>query len=215
MLRFFDISYDELNAVNAQELYQLRKITFQDRLNWNVSCVNNMENDRYDNTHTTYIIGECKGKIICSVRFINLEHSNMITHTFNHCFNHVNLPGNYVESSRFFVDKNRAKQLLGNDYPISIALYLAMINYVRKRKYEGIYTIVSRAMLTILKRTGWNIAVIQEAYLKPNEPIYLLDLPIDLESQSLMKNKIYQSLAQPILLPEQWPFSLPTSGRKG
>jgi len=152
MLELFDVSYAELKMTRSDELYRLRKKTFSDRLGWDVICDNDMEFDEFDNDSTCYILGLCKGKLVCSVRFTALDQPNMITHTFRACFDAVPLPPTGVESSRFFVDKPRARTLFGEQYPISQTLFLAMINWARNTGHDGIYTIVSRAMLTILKR---------------------------------------------------------------
>ncbi|WP_025475170.1 acyl-homoserine-lactone synthase, partial [Yersinia pestis] len=120
MLEIFDVRYDELTDIRSEDLYKLRKKTFKDRLNWEVNCSNGMEFDEYDNSDTRYLLGIYQGQLICSVRFIELHLPNMITHTFNALFDDVALPKRgYIESSRFFVDKTRAKLLFGNHYPIS------------------------------------------------------------------------------------------------
>jgi N-acyl-L-homoserine lactone synthetase len=107
----------------------------------------------------------------------------MITHTFRACFDTVPLPPDGIESSRFFVDKDRAQQLLGGRYPVSQILFLAMINWARHNDRHGIHTIVSRPMLTILKRSGWQIKTLKEAFLSKRERIYLVFLPTEAEDQ--------------------------------
>lgn len=211
MFKLFDVSYEELKEGRSSELYQLRKTTFRDRLQWDVKCVSDMEVDEYDNSATRYILGIYKEQLISSVRFIGLDKPNMITHTFQHCFDDIELPLHMVESSRFFVDKNRGRQLLGERYPVSNALFLSMINYAISHKLEGIYTIVSRAMLAILKRSGWRIEVIKEAFLKPKEPIYLLLLPVDKDSQSFMAEKVATPLGISSHSLISWPLSLPVT----
>lgn len=209
MLEIFDVSYNELTNTGSEDLYKLRKKTFKDRLNWTVSCNNDMEFDEYDNSDTNYILGIYEDQLICSVRFVELHLPNMITHTFNALFDDVVLPeGKYIESSRFFVDKTRAQLLLGNRYPISYVLFLSTINYGLNYGYTGIYTIVSRAMLTIIKRSGWQVEVIKEAYVSEKERIYLLYLPTDHKSQKVMASRINACLkgADPEL--QTWPMSL-------
>ncbi|MHA6306202.1 acyl-homoserine-lactone synthase [Hafnia paralvei] len=208
MLELFDVSYDELNGVRSDELYRLRKKTFSDRLGWDVVCNRGMEFDEFDNPNTRYILGLYEGQLICSVRFVPLELPNMITHTFQSCFHDVSLPAGEVESSRFFVDKSRARDLLGERYPVSQVLFLAMINYARQYNLNGIYTIVSRAMLTILKRSGWQVRVLKEAYLSEEERIYLLYLPTDSDSQAKMATKInaFEGCSLPEF--EHWPMSV-------
>lgn len=209
MLKLFDVSYDELMTTRASELYRLRKQTFSDRLGWDVVCSQGMESDEFDGPGTHYILGLFEGQLICSVRFTALSQPNMITHTFHDCFSTVALPEEGIESSRFFVDKARARSLLGENYPISQILFLAMVNWAQQQNYTCIHTIVSRAMLTILRRSGWQISVLKEAFLTEKERIYLLELPAGLEDQQQLAETV---IARTGCLPPAvttWPLSLP------
>jgi acyl homoserine lactone synthase len=206
MLKLFDVSYEELRMTRLDELCRLRKTTFSDRLGWEVVCKQDMEFDEFDNDSTCYILGLCKGKLVCSVRFTALNQPNMITHTFGACFDSVPLPSGGVESSRFFVDKLRARELLGERYPISQALFLAMINWAQDAGHSGIYTIVSRAMLTILKRSGWQIQILKEAFRSEQERIYLVYLPAGQDDQLKMAKRLKNQTASLLT----WPLTLPT-----
>nr|AAN52498.1 SpnI [Serratia marcescens] len=187
MLELFDVSYDELKITHSNELYRLRKKTFIDRLRWDVACNADLEFDEFDNPATRYILGLNKGQLICSVRFKGLA-------TAHYDYSHVSclfltqfrFPTSGIESSRFFVDKERAQQLLGGRYPVSQILFLAMINWARHNDRHGIHTIVSRPMLTILKRSGWQIKTLKEAFLSERERIYLVFLPTEAEDQDQM-----------------------------
>lgn len=205
MLELFDVSYKELKMTRSDELYRLRKTTFSDRLGWDVVCKQDMEFDEFDNDSTRYILGLCNGKLVCSVRFTTLDQPNMITHTFRACFETVSLPIDGIESSRFFVDKLRARKLLGEGYPVSQALFLAMINWAQYTGHTGIYTIVSRAMLTILKRSGWQIQPIKEAFLSERERIYLVYLPAGQDDQFKMARGLESTTTSLFT----WPLTLP------
>lgn len=209
MLELFDVSYEKLKVTRSDELYRLRKTTFSDRLRWDVVCNQDMEFDEFDNSSTRYILGLCQGQLVCSVRFTSLDQPNMITHTFRTCFDSVPLPSKGIESSRFFVDKQRARELLGERYPVSQALFLAMINWARDAKRTGIYTIVSRAMLTILKRSGWEIKPLKESFLSERERIYLVYLPTEQSDQIKMAAGIAAGLGTQKENLVTWPLKLP------
>ncbi len=209
MLEFFDVSFDELKKNHVTELFRLRKKTFSDRLKWKVICNQEMEFDEFDNYKAKYILGVYKKQLICSVRFLRLSQPNMIASTFGSCFSDVFLPDNGVESSRFFVDKIRARKLLGEKYPVSRVLFLAMINWAQYHQYNGIYTIVSKAMLIILKRTGWQIRLIKEAYLEKQEKIYLVYLPAGKEDQINMAAGAMVSTVPSCISLFTWPLKLP------
>lgn len=208
-LTLFDVSFEELKMTHSDELYRLRKKTFSDRLGWDVVCNIDMEFDEFDTPGTRYILGLCHGQLLCSVRFSALDRPNMITHTFGECFYNVPLPADGIESSRFFVDKALARQQLGERYPISQALFVAMINWARHSNRSGIHTIVSRAMMTILKRSGWQINMLKEAHLSERERIYLVYLPTTAKDQAQMGLTLMAKLDHPASLALTWPLSLP------
>lgn len=209
MLELFDVSYEELKTTRATELYRLRKQTFSDRLGWDVVCSQGMESDEFDGPGTRYILGLYEGQLICSVRFAALSQPNMITHTFRDSFSTVVLPEEGTESSRFFVDKARARSLLGESYPVSQVLFLAMVNWAQQKGYARIHTIVSRAMLTILRRSGWQISVLKEAFLTEKERIYLLTLPAGKEDQKQLAEPVISRTGCRPSSVATWPLRLP------
>ncbi|MBW7983691.1 acyl-homoserine-lactone synthase [Enterobacillus tribolii] len=209
MLRIFDLNYRTLSKSSSEEFFTLRKETFKDRLNWAVNCTDGMEFDEYDNSHANYLFGVKDDTMICSVRFIEMKYPNMIVNTFHPYFKKIDLPqGNFIESSRFFVDKTRAKSLLGARFPISYILFLSMINYAREHNYEGIFTLVSHPMLMILKRSGWRISVIETGLSEKSEKIYILLLPIDQESQNALIDKILSGHSFGADAMKTWPLEL-------
>ncbi|KGA32765.1 acyl-homoserine-lactone synthase CarI [Pectobacterium brasiliense] len=212
MLEIFDVNHTLLSETKSEELFTLRKETFKDRLNWAVQCTDGMEFDQYDNNNTTYLFGIKDNTVICSLRFIETKYPNMITGTFFPYFKEINIPeGNYLESSRFFVDKSRAKDILGNEYPISSMLFLSMINYSRDKGYDGIYTIVSHPMLTILKRSGWGIRVVEQGLSEKEERVYLVFLPVDDENQDALARRINRSGTFMSNELKQWPLRVPAA----
>ncbi|WP_420064616.1 acyl-homoserine-lactone synthase CarI [Pectobacterium colocasium] len=212
MLEIFDVNHTLLSETKSEELFTLRKETFKDRLNWAVQCTDGMEFDQYDNNNTTYLFGIKDNTVICSLRFIETKYPNMITGTFFPYFKEINIPeGNYLESSRFFVDKSRAKEILGNEYPISSMLFLSMINYSKDKGYDGIYTIVSHPMLTILKRSGWGIRVVEQGLSEKEERVYLVFLPVDDENQEALARRINRSGTFMSNELKQWPLRVPAA----
>lgn len=206
--QLFDVSYDELTHSHSDELYRLRKKTFNDRLGWKVHCNEDMEFDEYDNSNTRYIIGMYDNQIFCSVRFTLLCQPNMITHTFQEFFNTIKLPEYGIESSRFFVDKERARLMLGENHPTSQLLFISMVMWAMKNKYNAIHTIVSRPMLRILKRSGWQLTVLKEAFLSERERIYLVSLPVSVADKLLLTDKLSEKIRTKVNNSVIWPLSL-------
>ncbi|CNL66040.1 acyl-homoserine-lactone synthase [Yersinia proxima] len=210
MLKLFNVNFNNMPERKLDEIFSLRKITFKDRLDWKVTCIDGKESDQYDDENTNYILGTIDDTIVCSVRFIDMKYPTMITGPFAPYFSDVNLPiDGFIESSRFFVEKTLARDMVGNNSSLSTILFLAMVNYARDRGHKGILTVVSRGMFILLKRSGWNITVLNQGESEKNEVIYLLHLGIDNNSQQQLINiilKIHQ--VEPTTL-ETWPMIVP------
>lgn len=114
MFNIYSVNYASMSNEKSEDLFMLRKNTFKDRLQWAVDCSDGKEVDQFDNDKTNYIFGVENGMIICGTRMIDMKYQNMLNSTFSSFFNNVNIPeGNYIESTRFFVDKERTHSLLG------------------------------------------------------------------------------------------------------
>lgn len=189
MFNLISVGYQDIINDKLDELYLLRKRTFKDRLNWQVACVGDREFDQYDNEHTHYLLGCYDGYIVSSVRFISMKYPNMITGPFKAFFNYQAAEDEtLLESSRFFVDKERVKSLSETKLPFCHLLFLGMVNYTRTIGKTAIMTVCSKSMYTLLKRSGWNITIVSIGLSEKKEPVYLLRLGIDDESQdSLIK----------------------------
>ncbi|CNH70220.1 N-acylhomoserine lactone synthase [Yersinia aldovae] len=210
MLKLFNVNFNSMPDGKLDEIFTLRKITFKDRLDWKVTCIDGRESDQYDDENTNYILGTIEDTIVCSVRFIEMKFPTMITGPFAPYFSDLDLPvEGFIESSRFFVEKALARDIVGNNSSLSTILFLAMVNYARSRGYKGILTVVSRGMYILLKRSGWNITVLNQGESEKNEVIYLLNLGIDIDSQQQLINKIRRvHHVDPELL-ETWPIIVP------
>ncbi|AYB48605.1 acyl-homoserine-lactone synthase [Candidatus Williamhamiltonella defendens] len=188
MIKIFDINYTLLSEKKSNELFCIRKQIFKDRLDWSVTCNNNMEYDEYDNKNATYILGIYSDQVISGLRFIDMKNNNMITGaTFDSFFGKKEvIKENHLDASRLFIDKEKIKNLDLNTYPLSAMLFLAMINYAITFLYDGIYAVVSQPMLIIFKRSGWLIKVIEHGISEKKENVYLIHMPVDKKNQKIL-----------------------------
>lgn len=210
MLKLFNVNFDSMPERKLDEIFTLRKITFKDRLDWKVTCTDGRESDQYDDENTNYILGIIEDTIVCSVRFIEMKYPTMVTGPFAPYFSDIDLPvDGFIESSRFFVEKKLARDMAGNNSPLSLLLFLAMVNYARSRNYNGILTVVSRGMYILLKRSGWNITVLNQGESEKNEVIYLLHLGVDIDSQKQLIKKIRRTHHVESHILETWPLAVP------
>ncbi|EDQ2394019.1 TPA: acyl homoserine lactone synthase [Salmonella enterica] len=194
VIEFFLHDYDGLPPRLATELYQLRKKTFQERLDWKVKCIEGMEKDPFDNENTTYLLGMHDGRLLCGARFIDSTRPTMISEIFHDYFDDIcHLPTDIpcCEVSRLFLDKERRD--FGNlrGFPVSKALFLAMIIYCMKKEYRGMYAVVSRGMYAIFRHANWKIKVIQNGFSEKGEIIYYIFMPasISVVEDIIGKNK--------------------------
>lgn len=123
------------------------------------------------------------------------------------------MTGNYIESSRFFVDKSRINKMKIKTYPVSLLLFLSTINYSMKYNYDGILTIVSHAMLAIMQRSGWVFSIISQGISEKNESIYLLQLPTDTENQDRLIIRIKERISIENNKLKSWPLGCSLSER--
>lgn len=212
MLDLLDIKYRHLSEMKSTELFGLRKRVFKDRLNWMVNSQDEMEFDEYDNEQTTYVFGVHQDTCVCSLRFIETQHPNMITGTFRTWFKDFTLPeGNYVEASRLFIDKERMTMLKLREKPVSALLFLSMINYARHYKYDGIYAIVSHPMYLIFKRSGWKVSVEAQSLSEKKEKIFLIFMPVDDDNQRILIDLVKSKAHELTMALDAWPLSFPVS----
>ena len=191
MLKIYCTDYSNLDRKESEELFMLRKVVFKDRLNWAVNSANGIESDEFDNENARYIYGMKDEKIICGSRIIEMRNDNMLTKTFSCFFDKVEVPeGNYIESTRFFVDKERAKILAGQRLPVTRILFLALINYGRQHQYDGIIAVASHSMMQIIKKSGWKVTLLKTGGSERSEPVYLVLGHVDESSQQAMKTAI-------------------------
>ncbi|MFZ4215233.1 acyl-homoserine-lactone synthase [Pantoea endophytica] len=189
-LKFSLYNHRDLPDELRTDLYRKRKITFKDRLNWEVSCIGDCEYDKYDDKNTLYLIGTYADAVICGVRFIDTSFPHMQSDTFNRFFSesiHYQTEP-LLESSRFFIDKKAALSL--RHLPVCQLLFLAMIDTAMFHSYQHILTLTSKGMLLILRKCGWEPQIIATGQANLNETVYLLKLKSDPLIKKMIQRKI-------------------------
>lgn len=179
-IQFFLRDYEQLPAELSTELYRLRRKTFQERLDWKVECIDGMEKDLFDNKNTTYLLGMHDGQLLCGARFIDSTQPTMISEIFHKYFPGIGcLPTDIpsCEITRLFLDKERRDAAGLNGLPASKALFLAMIIFCMKKKYSGMYAVVSRGMYAIFRHANWKTELIQKGFSEKGEAIYYIFMP--------------------------------------
>ncbi|WP_162177888.1 acyl-homoserine-lactone synthase [Halotalea alkalilenta] len=210
-LEFINLRYCELSTPQRNDLYKLRKSTFNDRLGWSVSISGEFEFDDWDNQNTTYLIGQQDGKLICGVRFTPADENQMLAGPFRAFFSHPLIIGdNILEASRLFIDKTRVQALSKNFPSISQLLFLSMTNFGLDQRLHGFSAVVSRGMYRIFKNSGWHFDVLEAGSSEKGEVVYLIFLRVNTLSRQAISQKItmepkYTSYRG---LLEKWPLSI-------
>lgn len=172
-------SFDTAPDNVLSDLYGLRKRVFHERLNWKVSVQGEYEMDQYDDGHADYLILTHRTMPVAGVRFINTTHPYMANGVFAPYFSRP-LPSqsDVVESSRFFVDKERVQAIGLAAYPLTPMLLKAMVHYAENVGASTILTIVSKPMARIVKNAGCIYEVYDVGYISEREPLYLINLEV-------------------------------------
>jgi acyl homoserine lactone synthase len=194
MIELREMKYSQLSQKELEQLFKLRKKTFKDRLNWEVTCIGDQEKDKYDDINATYIIGMCRNEIVCGARLISMNKPNMIRdQVFQSFFDKkITIKNELIEVSRFFIDKEKMKSLKIEGYPLTLFMFIAMINHARNELAESMCAIVSAPMYAILHKTGWPAEIVQSGMSEKYKTIHYVTLPIDEKSTS----RLYKSEAQ-------------------
>lgn len=192
MITLYVVPFSFLTQNEANSLFHLRKRVFKDRLDWAVDCTDEKEIDAYDTHDANYILGKYCGEVICGVRFIEIDKPNMLKcGVFNSFFNNMKVStGNFLEASRLFIDKELMIKLKLSHHPVCALIFVAMINFARRNNYDGVYSIVSEAMLIIYRRAGWNVEVLESGYSEKGEAVHYIFMPVDEPNTNRILKKI-------------------------
>jgi acyl homoserine lactone synthase len=183
--------YLDIPSLVKDDLHVLRKETFKDRLDWKVKVVGDQEIDEYDNHDTVYLVLSCKNVTVGGVRLINTTRPYMVQGPFKSFFKKEGpVERAVVESSRFFVDKKRVRDLNLSGMSVAAMLLFYMHDYGVKNGLDSIVTVVSHSMSRIIKMNGWNFFKIDSGEASPGEVVHLLSLPISVENKSNLSRAI-------------------------
>ncbi|POP79184.1 acyl-homoserine-lactone synthase [Pseudomonas syringae] len=204
-------SYSQVPVTLLETLYALRKKIFSDRLDWKVRVSHAFEFDEYDSAAATYLIGRWNGVPLAGLRLINTCDPYMLDGPFRSFFDYT-APRNaaMAESSRFFVDTERARSLGILHAPLTEMLLFSMHNHATSAGLQSIITVVSKAMARIVRKCGWEYHVLATGEASPGETVLLLDMPVNADNHQRLLGSIAlrHSVTDGLL---RWPTPLDAS----
>ncbi|WP_028695862.1 acyl-homoserine-lactone synthase [Pseudomonas cremoricolorata] len=208
-IAFHIVDYSTVPHDWVAQVHQLRKHVFADRLNWKVRVNNGIEEDEFDNPQTTYLLGTWQGIPLAGLRLINTVHPYMVEGPFRDFFRcaaprHPRI----AESSRFFVDKTRSRQLGLAHLPLTEMLLLCMHNHAQSTGLESIITVVSAAMARVVRQAGWHYEVLDTGEASPGERVLLLDMPVTANNRQRLLEAIRRRQPLSDERASQWPRPL-------
>lgn len=184
-------SFNKMPSDLLFDLYSMRKKVFYERLSWKVQVLGEHEVDQYDTVNTDYVVVSYQAMPVAGVRMISTVNPYMANGVFASCFSQ-SLPSeaDVIESSRFFVDKERVKKNGLSCYPITSMLLKAMVDYARKSFAVSIITIVSKPMERIVKNAGCLYSILDIGYINEAEPLYLISIEVTKENLASLSTLI-------------------------
>ncbi|QJI29869.1 acyl-homoserine-lactone synthase [Pseudomonas sp. ADAK18] len=211
-IEFHALDYSARPHAWVSDLYGLRKEVFADRLNWKVNINNGIEFDEYDTERTTYLIGTWEGVPLAGLRLINTLAPYMVEGPFRDFFRYEPPKRALMaESSRFFVDKTRSRQLSLGRMPLTEMLLFSMHNYAAASGLESIITVVSNAMARIVRNAGWHYEVLDTGEASPGEKVLLLNMPVNEFNRQRLISSIEHKQPLSSSQASQWPHRLHVS----
>jgi len=151
------LNKDRFSTV-LDDMYQLRKRVFQDRMGWDVSVKNGREIDEFDELDPAYIIClDDDYKVIGCARLLQTTGPHMLSDVFFDILDGEPplRSATIWESTRFCVDRDRLSKGAGRNTVgyATCELMAGILEYGRDSGIQDIITVIDPVMDRILKRS--------------------------------------------------------------
>jgi acyl homoserine lactone synthase len=148
-------------------MHRLRHKIFKERLQWDVSVVDNMEIDTFDAALPKYLlIVTDRREVVGHVRFLPTIGPTMLAETFPQLLGDRAAPrdARIVESSRFCVDTTTIGPTAANGLRHATHMLFALIvEWGLDNGQHSIVTVTDTRMERILRRAGWPLERMADA----------------------------------------------------
>lgn len=182
-------------------MHRLRARVFKDRLDWAVSVAGDMEIDRFDAEHATYLLVLTGAReVVGHVRLLPTTGPNMLADTFPLLLEERPAPctPEVVESSRFCVDTSQAEDTAENGLRRAThVLFAAMLEWSMQQDQAAIATVTDVRMERILRRAGWPLERLGQPHLIGSTQALAGLLPVTRKALEAVRRS--GSLEQPVL----------------
>jgi len=141
------------------EMHRLRYRVFKERLEWEVEVSGELEIDKFDALHPTYLIQRASdGRVRGCVRLLPSTGPTMLRDTFPILLDGAPAPSSLTiwESSRFALDpQHGTPEIIHGLATGTYELFAGMIEFGLSRQLTEIVTVTDARMERILRRAGW------------------------------------------------------------
>jgi acyl homoserine lactone synthase len=141
------------------EMFQLRARVFSGRLGWDVSVIDGMEKDRYDDLEPVYILQRDRDERVCGcVRLLPTTGPTMLRDTFAQLPQSAPMPSDprIWETSRFAIDAPAASAVgAGGAALLTYELFAGVVEFGLARNLTHIVTVTDARLERILRRANW------------------------------------------------------------
>ena len=149
------------------EMLQVRARVFGGRLGWNVSVVDGLEKDRYDDLEPVYILQRDRDGRVCGcVRLLPTTGPTMLCDTFPQLLHGAPMPrdARIWETSRFALDAPAASPLgAGGTAVLTYEMFAGVVEFGLANKLTQIVTVTDARIERILRRANWPLQRIGDA----------------------------------------------------
>lgn len=146
-------------ADELAEMFQLRARVFSGRLGWDVSVVDGMERDRFDELEPAYILQRNRDDRVCGcVRLLPTTGPTMLRDTFPRLLHGALMPRDVRiwETSRFAIDAPSASAVgAGGAAILTYELFAGVVEFGLANKLTHIVTVTDARLERILRRANW------------------------------------------------------------
>ncbi len=181
----------------VEAIHRLRASIFRDRLGWDVSVVNGLERDEYDDLGPTYIVALTdSGSVGGCARLLPAVGPTMAALTFPQLLTTGQLDAHQgmIESSRFCVDTTLAEGRGGAAlHEATLTMFAGIIDWSMVNGYREIVTVTDVRFERILKRAGWPLSRLGEPKPVGNTIAVAGMLPADTASFERLRPAEYRS----------------------
>lgn len=146
-----------MSKMDAEKMYRLRFRMFRERLRWDVTCEDGLEQDGFDALKPLYVLAKEGSSVVGCWRMLPTTGPNMLRDTFPELLANAAAPeGERIwELSRFAVDTSGG--IGGGAFGLSIVPIIMMrdaVIYARSQGVETFVTVTTVAIERLLRQIG-------------------------------------------------------------